>query len=101
MGLDTSVLSMFQTIGCGSGQRSERRRRYGTISTLALRPQHRASAVSTVPAVRSPIDSLAALQSRIPGCMIRQRHRLRVGVQRAIEAARHGKLTAHELSAEA
>jgi ATP-dependent helicase HrpA len=54
--------------------------------------------VSSVPAVRPPIDSLNALQARIPGCLIRHRHRLRTGLQRALEAARHGRLSAHELT---
>jgi ATP-dependent helicase HrpA len=55
--------------------------------------------VSSVPAVRSPIDCLNALEARIPGCLIRHRHRLRAGVQRAMQAARRGQLAAQELAA--
>ncbi len=55
--------------------------------------------MSSVPAARSPLDTLSALQARLSGCLIRHRHRLRAALQRAGEAARHGRLTVQEVNA--
>ncbi len=55
--------------------------------------------MSSLPAARAPLDTLSALQARLSGCLIRHRHRLRAALQRAGEAARHGRLTAEEVSA--
>ena len=55
--------------------------------------------VSSVPATPLLLDSLSALLERLPGCLIRHRHRLRTALQRAGEAARHGRLSADELAA--
>jgi ATP-dependent RNA helicase HrpA len=55
--------------------------------------------VSIVPTAALPPDSLAALQARVDRCLIRDRHRLRSALQRAVEAARRGKLTPEEAAA--
>ncbi len=55
--------------------------------------------MSSVPAARLPLDSLSALLARLPGCLIRHRHRLRTALQRAAEAAKRGQLPAEELTA--
>jgi len=51
--------------------------------------------VSTVPTTAPP-NSLAALQARVDGCLIRDRHRLRSALQRAAEATRQGRLQPEE-----
>ncbi|HTS54756.1 MAG TPA: ATP-dependent RNA helicase HrpA [Burkholderiales bacterium] len=54
--------------------------------------------MSSVPAARATLDSLSALQARVPGCLIRHRHHLRAALRRAEEAARCGRLSAEELT---
>ena len=55
--------------------------------------------MSSVPAARIPLACLSALLARLPGCLIRHRHRLRAALQRATERARRGQLTAEQLTA--
>jgi ATP-dependent helicase HrpA len=54
--------------------------------------------VSTTPAAFSHLDALAALQARVGGCLIRDRHRLRSVLQRAAESARQGRLRVDEVA---
>ena len=55
--------------------------------------------MSSLPTTLDPTDVLTKLQSRLPGCLIRDRHRLRMALQRAVEAARAGRLPADQVDA--